>query len=844
MYRVLSIAGVLLSSAALAQINVNPVGPQPSGSVPQSHWMVPQQGTVMAWMPWQSQSSGIGTTFNTLGVGRTAMMSVELEGDPVAIQVVLYNGSATAWKMAQIGVASSASYGPAGTLSLGGVSPYDITGTAQQMFLPVPFAQGGINSQPWNPNTFKFTGTAATSGYQMSSLLLSGAEAAGQTVLDFATTISPQTIGGRQPGIGQWVADGRGCIAPGTKVTAVTSTTVTIDTAVTATGCLSGQNIYFSVNPIPALSVGVAPTANSVQGTLVYSDWVFLPSLPRTDGGIVAGMAASCTGCPSGAVVRSVSSSTITISGGGTVATNIPVTFSMAPSTVGATSSGQAWLRVGSVTGLQVGQIVTGSTAIPASTYVTDVQASGLVRLSAAVTAAIPASTALTFSNVVYTNAASTATDATTTLSVQSTSAKRLYTFRAVVESGSPTGWNKPAGIQAAQRDLGYYARFFQSGAASDSINVPGNYTNVSAVGGESLITPFYSIRYVTRQKGATVCTMGDSKLAGGGTANNGNNFVLRAATALSTPNRPVAAIQTANGGTSGAIFTPQLMQWVQNGTCSVIVAQVNTQNVGNSWDTSGYIGAMGQLIQQAGVRSILVADTPRGARSAYTYRVTSAVSNSTRLPLNQRIGQGFKNAGGSGYCISGTGIPTGATFSYTMGDDFVTTSVPVNVAANTIVSIFNCMAVSTTSGLTAVTLSTASPVTTSGVDLTGNPNIAAGTTMSVTQDSTSGTLSANATGTGAAVATTFWQNPATYIPIAQTGAGLWAQASSNSQPFYDAGFCLMDPADPGFYLQRYTYDGVHQNDEGNQAIADGVTTAPFPGCPSFTSVLRQVIGQ
>lgn len=839
------LAALAVSLPAWAQVPSNPVGP-PGPGVPQYHYMTPQQGTVMGWMPWQSQSTGIGTTFNGLGVGRTALMAVELEGDPVAIQVVLYNGSATAWKMQQIGVSSSASYGPS-SLGNGGASPYDNLGAEQLSFLPVTWSNGGINSQPWNPKTFRFTGTAATSGYTMAALVLSGAEAAGQTTLDFATTTSPATLGSKQPAAGMWVFDGRGCIAPGTKVNSVTSTTVVIDTAVTATGCLSGQSIYFSVNPIPSLSVDVEATSNGVQGTLVYSDWVFLPSLPRTDGGIVAGMTATCTGCPTGTgagVVRRITPSTIVISGAGSVAATTAVAFTMSPLTVGAAVSGQAWLRVASVTGLQAGQIITGSSSIPASTYVTDVQPNGLVRLSAALTGPIVASTPLTFTNTAHTTAASTATDTETTLTFQSTSSKRLFLLRGVAESGSPTGWQKVGAIQNAQRDLGYYARFMQSSAANDSINVPGNSSNSTGVGGTAIISPFYAIRYITRQKGVTVCTMGDSKMAGGGTPNLGDNFVLNATAALSRPDRPVSVLQTANGGTSGFVFTPQAMQWIQNGTCSVLVAQINSQNVGNPYDTIGYVGAMQQLAQSSGVRTILVGDTPRGARSVYQWRVTSSISNTTTVPINQRIGAGFKNAGGSGYCLAGTGVPSGTTFSYTMGDASITTSVPVTLAADTIISIVQCLAMTTTSGSTSVTLSSLAPLTVSGIDMTGNPNVAAGTTISMTQDSATATLSANATGTASGVATTFWQSPAQYIPLAQQGAGFWTRAASISQPFYDAGFCLMDPNDPGFYLTRYTFDGVHQNVEGNQAISNGVLSAPFPGCPSFKSVLQQVIGQ
>lgn len=835
------LAALLAASPAVAQVPVNPVGPQ-GQAVPPFHTMSPQQGTVMGWLPWQAQTSGIGTTFNGLGVGRTALLAVELEGDPVAVQVVLYNGSATAWSLQQAAVSPSASWGPSAAGN-GGATAYDLTGTASDAFLPVPWANGGINSQFWSPRSFRFTGSATTSGYMMSSLALSGAEAAGQTTLDFTTTIPLQTLGIRQPQIGMWVADGRGCIAPGTKVTNVTSTTVVIDTAVTAVGCLSGQNIYFSINAIPALGVTVNPTANGVQGTLVYSDWVPVVSLPRSDGGMVAGMRVSCTGCPANSTVTSVTPASVVISGGGSVSAATAVSFFVSPTTVGATVAPQAWLRVSSVTGIQVGQIVSGSSFIPANTYVTDVQSSGLVRLSAALTGTIAAGTSVTFTNTAYTNAASTATDATTTLPFQSTSSKRLFLFRAVVASGSPTGWNKATGIQDNQRAIGYYARFLQSTAAVDSVNVITNTTNGSGIGGVALTSPFFAIRYVTRGKGVTLCTVGDSKMAGGGTSNNGDNFVLRAAQALSTTARPVSAIQTANGGTSGSLFAPQAMQWIQNGTCSVTVAQVNTQNVGNSWDTAGYIGALNNLAQTTGARVVAVADTPRGARQIWNWRVTSAVSNSTTVPINMPIGTGFKNAGGSGYCLGGTGVPSGTTFSYVMGGTSITTSVPVTLAADTIISASSCIALSTTSGSTAVTLSSNAPLSTSGIDLTGNPNIAAGTTLTMTQDSTSGTLSANATGTASAVATTMFQNPTVYIPIAQTGAGLWKQAESAGMPFYDAGFCLMDPSDLGYYARRYTFDGVHQNDEGNQAIANGVSTAPFPGCQGFTAFLRQMIG-
>lgn len=841
----LAVLCACVATGVAAQPSVNPVGPASGQQYAQPwHYATPQRAPILAWVPYQSAATGIGTTYNTLGTGRTAMMSLEVEGDPVAVQIVLLNASATVWALQQAVVSTSASYGGSNlALHSAGVTPYDIAGNALTAFVPVSWNNGGQNSNPWSPTTIRFTGTAATSGYQYLSLPLAGAEAAGQTTLDFTTTQTGANIGVRQPTAGMYVRDGRGCIADGTIVNSVTSTTVVINNAVTATGCLSGQNIYFSYQPITNLRIGVPVTTNSTNGSLVYSDWISVNSLPRTDGGMIAGMSVSCSGCPTGATVSSVAPTSVTMSGAitATVPVSTAVTFSQVQRTSRVANAPQAWVNVGAITGLQEGQIVSGSPNIPTGTYVAEVHPSGLIRLSAALTGIVDINTALTFSNVAYTSAATTEG---AVLPFISTTSKRLLLVRSGVESGSPTGYNR---IAATQNDnLNYpglqLARFLQSTAANDSVNVPTNSTGTSGSAGAALISPIYAIRYVTKQGGVVVCTMGDSKMAGGGTSGQNRNFALFAAGQLSTRARPVVGIQTANGATSGSIFTPQAIQWIQNGTCSVVVAQVNTQNTGNEADTAGYVGMMAEFAKRAGVRPILTTDTPRGSRYAYAYRVTSATSNSRRLPLNQPLATGFKNAGGSGYCISGTGIPSGTTFSYTAGDSFVTLSANATVAANTIVSILNCLTLTTTSGSTAVTLSGNAPISTSGVDLTGHPNIAAGTTITITQDSTSATLSANATASGAGTASWF-QDPTTYIPIAQRGAAMWGPTAANWAPFYDAGWCLMDPSDLGYYLPRYSYDGIHPNDEGHLAIANGVSTAPGLGCPSFTSFLQSVIG-
>lgn len=834
--------GALLAGAAAAQPSINPAGSTSAQQGPLPwHFGTAQRAPIMAWAPYQAAATGIGTTFNTLGTGRTSLVSVELEGDPIAVQLVLLNASATAWALQQAVVSTSASYG--GSAQVGGITPFDILGTELSAFIPVSWNNGGQNSNPWSPTTTRFTGTLATSGYQYLSLPLSGAEAAGQTTLDFASTISGANIGVRQPTAGMYVRDGRGCIADGTTVSSVTATTVVISPAVTAVGCLSGQNIYFSFQPIANLRVGVPPTANGVNGTLVYSDWIAVNSLPRTDGGMIAGMSVSCAGCPTGATVRSVGPTSVTLSGDitATVPINTAVTFTQVQRTSRVADVPQAWVHVSSTTGLQEGQIVTGSPAIPAGTYVAEVHPSGLIRLNASLTGVLDVNTALTFTNTAYTSAATTEG---AVLPFTSTSAKRLLLVRSVVESGSPTGNNRHPQLQnaTAQYPGLQYSRFMQSTTANDSVNVITNSRNAGTTGGQTSTTPLYAIRYLTKQGGVVVCTMGDSKMAGGGTSGNDRNFAVFAAGQLSTRTRPVTAIQTASGATSGAIFGPQAIQWIQNGTCSVVVAQVNTQNTGNEADTAGYVAMMREFAQRAGVRPILVTDTPRGSRYSYAYRVTADTMLSTTLPLNQALGSGFKNAGGSGYCISGTGIPSGTTFSYTLGATSITLSQPATVAKDTIVSPLNCLTLTTTSGSTSVTLNQAPPITATGIDLTGHPNIAAGTTINITQDSTSATLSANATASGAGTAS-WWQNPATYIPIAQRGAAAWGPTATPWAPFYDAGWCLMDPADLGYYLPRYSYDGVHPNDEGHLAIAAGVPSAPGLGCPSFTSFLNTIIG-
>src|SRR6478609_5524498 len=222
MRRIPAFVLALLPSLALAQ----PINPPPS-FFPYNHVANSNQSSILGWGPFQNSAANLGTTFNVIGTGRNSIQAMELEGDPVMVQVVLRNATAADWTLGQIAISPTAQWG---TGAAPGVDPIGPDGVRQLTMLPVTFNSGGQNTAPWNANLLRLTGTSATSGKQVIPLAVQ-AIAGAATPLVFGSTTSGSMTDKQQPGVGWYVTSGTTtggvtCIAPGTKTTSVNSTQI------------------------------------------------------------------------------------------------------------------------------------------------------------------------------------------------------------------------------------------------------------------------------------------------------------------------------------------------------------------------------------------------------------------------------------------------------------------------------------------------------------------------------------------------------------------------------------------------------------------------------------------
>lgn len=841
----LALLACLVAFPASAQWVSNP----PPSFFPYSHIRNSAQGHKMAWVPYQQGPGTIGTQFNVIGTGRTNIGVVELEGDPVWIQPIFNNTQATPWTVAQMVISPTATY--SGNVGAG-TDPYDSTLTRQLTMIPVTFTGGGEDVPTWNNQLARYTGSNLTSGNLVVALSLNAAVPSGST-LGFGSTISNQVIGKFQPTVGMYVFAGNmngatSCIVPGTKITSVNATQIGLDTAVAGAGCLNNQNIYFSYQPVTtaALSMTLSASTNGLNGIFAYGDWMLLPSIPRNDGGFVVGMKLTQANIPVGTTITAVGPRSLTMSQNvtGDIPIDTSITATMNPVTTAQAVSGQVWFQVDNAYGLQEGQILTGDAAIPANTWVTGVQGN-IIFLSAMLTGTVATGTTLTATNTFFTRH-DTDTPSGNVLPLYSTNNKRLYTWRVMAASGNPSGLAFGASgnqLQAEDQLLGLPNYLgYQTALTTDGMNaINAAQNNTVSASNTNLV---YGFRYLTRQRGSTVCTYGSSHVAGGGTYSGSNSYAKLAAAQVSTRQRPVSFVNSANGGTTPATFANELSQWIQNGTCSVIVMQYGERNDPNVANQQGNAIALSDLAVAAGARVIWVTDMARSGNDPWTWTVDADVNNSTTVPLrNFAFGAGYLNGGGSGYFITGTGIPANTTYSYAIGNNFLTLSQPATIRAGTLITGFTGMTVTTSSGLTSVTLAQPAPLTI-GYNVASDTNnrITAGTVLNVTQNSTSATLAANALSSGTTVVTMKNISNAAEPQISQEMG--YAQAMvSPSQSIANTYWCGMDPAAPGYWARGMSVDLVHASDNGLFTFVNGDPNAPGGGCPSFATVLRQAVG-
>lgn len=855
------LAALLLLCAGAAQAQVPSVAGLPcnqgiacnlgsvSGAINGTNFtQVAPRSNILPWHP--SHEGSTSTTFYSQTGGRDSLGAIEAPDDYVAVQFVFANFSGSAAWGVQGVASASASYG-ATTTSTPGITPYDGFGTAQTAMLPITFNQAGAWSTPWNGLPQTFTGSAS-SGVNVIALATTGA-ATGATSLPFASTTAGLVQGGGLvPVAGMYAYDGLGCIQAGTKVTAVTSTSITISPGVSSsTACASGQSIYFAWPSTLALTQSVGVTPNAPAPALTYSDWIPIQSAPRVDGGEVAGMAVSGTNIPAGDTIASLTNTTVTLAQApsGTIAAGTAITFSAAPTVSAAVAQGYV-LHVSSTFGIKAGSVITGAN-IASSTNVVETgsDVSGpYIRLSQPISGAVAPGEHITAS--LTASLISAASSASPVLQFASTTAKPLLLFRAVA-SGGDTAWIIP-GNAALQAGLGLpIANFFdgpQSGGnAKDTLNYIANAGNGNGPVASYNFGLVYAVNFLTIHKGVVVAVVGDSHYAGDTTATNNANFVARAAAALDSPTVPVAFLHSAFGGETMNQFGWMAENWIRTVQPGVVVLDGYTYNNVAGVDSVGdYLMRVQALIhdvQSYGGVAIVGSDFPRQSPYVWSAYTTAAVNNSTTVPIAASYASyigGSAGANISGLAISGPGIPSGTTATITKESgaaNVITLSQPATIPAGSILRLDQMTVATTTTSSTSVTFTTPPPIGEAGLTAYVNGAALSGT-LSVTQGSTTGTFTTAQSlpaGTVVSLGTTVQAQtgPVASQQAAQIAAGIINMAAGGSIQTFDTLPILEDPANPTWYLPQYTLDGIHANDNGHAALA-----------AAFEPLLRRAVGE
>ncbi|OYW30456.1 MAG: hypothetical protein B7Z47_03580, partial [Chthoniobacter sp. 12-60-6] len=234
--------------------------------------------------------------------------------------------------------------------------------------------KGGSGTWLYAPTASSYAAAARAPG---ATVTTSAATAIGGTVLNFASTTG-LVVG--QPVFGTG-------IAPGSFISALTSTTVTLSVG-TSAAVASAAAIVFGGS---AAAVTTIPTVSTSGSTATASTSITLASTAGLNVGMVVSGSA---GLPAGATITAINSSTntITLSAATTavIAAATALTFNGAANTNVVT--------VTNATGLIVGQSVTG-TNVPAGTVITAIYGNNVV-LNNTIAAAIGAGSSLYFGSV------------------------------------------------------------------------------------------------------------------------------------------------------------------------------------------------------------------------------------------------------------------------------------------------------------------------------------------------------------------------------------------------------------------------------------------------------------
>jgi len=778
-------------------------------------------------MTWTIGTPTLTATNNSFAAGTGAfLLTIELEDGATGVRLGFANSTATPYTV------TSAVMSPSSRFAIGfnpsGGPASDLLGTTIPAFMPVTFASAGANAAPFPSAGTGFFQPPANGPEMIYPYALNGAQAGGSTTL-VVSAVQPGSAwasysAANTPNTGWYVSDGLGCIAPGTTVTSITlGTTFNITPAVTAVGCLTNQSIYLSRAPLGSRSLTIAASTNAPQPTLAWSDWMPLITLPRIDAPVFVGMTATHANIPGGTTVTAVTDTNITLSQPTTGTTlNTAVTFSIATTATATIPSGAFVIPVADASKLAVGQTVSG-TGIGASTVVWQVcnsvlcadpiYGSSYIRLHTAATGAIASGTTLTFS---IAGNSQTAGNVSVLAMESPKSGRRLLTVRGFI-SGAPTVDQFPNNSAQTEHLLAGLPDI-RSGVSTavDCVNL----VSACVLSGAGSGNPVALVQYLADHEGISGIATGDSQTAGTTTYSAVGSYPRIAANALSIPNVfPVTMTNVAYGGQAGNVYLPWFYDVLRSVTPSWILMQGET---GNGFDSFQSYFALEQGLRSyarsTGAAFIYDTGYPRQAHMSASFFVAApgAVA-STSVPL-QISGFGSTIANGSNYALTSTSpgcvIPASTTATVAFLASSITASAPVTCPAGSLVQL-NVIGATLTNASTVVTLANAAPASVVN-GLAPDACIVAGTTLTTTSNSTAATLSANAS-CGETTTLTLWGSvsPANTQQTQEQGVGILKNLAATNQPIslLDTWGLSEDPANPTYWQNGYSVDGLHPGD-------------------------------
>jgi hypothetical protein len=794
---------------------------------------------VAAWAPEGSRATQTAGTYSNASGGGTGIFTVEVPDDFDAVQLGVENtqgaGAAHAtWQVDTAAATASSSYGNPTTI---GGKTYDQNGTQITNLVPFQWGNNGVNSAPW----VGLPGQASGQPGPVVALTVTTASANPATTLTFSGGVTPGRLLGANAEIqtGWYVADGLGCIAPGATVNVVGTTTISLTgNSGGALACGQNQAIWFSPVPFQTFTSPVVP-AQAANGPpqAIYSDWLELSSLYRVDGGFTTGnvMSVSGTNIAAGTTLLNTTPNSLVLSQpiAGTVGAQAAITLTVQTTATVAVTNDWA-IPVASTAGIHKGQTVSG-TGIVSGSLVQDVDTvNNIVTVGSAgglTTPVLTPGAVLTFTNVIYTNAS---TSSGSSLPVVSTSRNRLLQVRFFLDSAntsssvtlSPSGCTQ---IGACQQALGIppvWSAISGGGGANskDSINYLPSQSGTTA---ETKMPAFF-LRFATRHRSVTTLQCGGFNAQGADTVDTGASAALIAANALSTPEIPVFALNASGSSNTNTNFT-RCSQWIEATNPGIVVFQTYSDHGPDSLQSYlTNVETLAAKVRGYGGQPVLMIDAPEQSLQINGLVVTTAVNNSTSVPIPY-VAQSVP-FGGSGYLITGAGIPAGTTgtFSSTLPWT-LTLSQAATIAAGTPIFVGYQNSTATSSS-TSLTLAYPAAFTVSGEPVSG-PGIPANTTISITLNSTSATLS-NASSVPANAMLTISHNDLSSGVISSLNRPMILALGKNpaTSLIWDTrGAGWATPTSPTYGCSGCSFDGIYNSDYGEYLWSQSLAAVLAP---------------